>query len=313
MDSSQTYFLDGNKTMSDNRFNDIPFQSPVLPNQLALDSKICFNCYPGISCFNACCKQADITLAPYDIIRLKTRLGLTSTEFLKKHTVPFEMDAHGMPGVKMRTTDKDPVCLFMDEEKGCTVYEDRPSACRYYPIALMSSRKSDEYHDEQHYALVKEPHCKGHDEDRELTVADYRKEQGIEEFDLLNREYYQLILKKKSAGPAIGAPSPTSFQFFFLICYDIDRFKEFLNSKSFRNVYAISDEEFTQINQNDIKRLKFGYRLLRQVLFGEQSIALVEGAVDKRLEERKEILAGRREAEIAAHKEKSPFDKYIDD
>lgn len=299
--------------MSDNKFEDIPFSSPVLPNQLELESKICFECKPGISCFNACCKQADITLAPYDIIRLKNRLGMTSGEFLKKHTVPFELDAHGMPGVKMRTTDIDPVCLFMDEEKGCTVYEDRPSACRYYPVALMSSRKSDEYHDEQHYALVEEPHCMGHKEKREITVADYRKEQGVEEYDELNREYYRLILKKKSGGPSIGAPSPTSFQFFFLACYDIDRFKQFLNTPNFKMVYDISDEEFQLINDDDIERLKFAYRLLKQVLFGEQSIPLKDGAYDKRMEERKEALELRRQAEIELAKKNDPIDKFIQD
>jgi len=299
--------------MSDKKFEEIPFSSPVLPNQLQPESKICFDCKPGISCFNACCKQADITLAPYDIIRLKTRLGMTSTEFLKKHTVPFELDSHGMPGVKMRTTDIDPVCLFMDEEKGCTVYEDRPSACRYYPIALMTSRKQNEYHDEQHYALVEESHCMGHKEKRELTVAEYRREQQVEEYDELNREYYRLILKKKSAGPSIGSPSPTSFQFFFLACYDIDRFKQFLNSPSFLTVYDLTDEEFQRINDDDVERLKFAYRLLKQVLFAEQSIPLKQGAYDKRMEERKEILEMRRQIEIEAHQGKEAFEKYIAD
>lgn len=299
--------------MSDNKFEDIPFSSPVLPNQLELTSKLCFECKPGISCFNACCKQADITLAPYDIIRLKKRLGLTSTEFLKKHTVPFEMDSHGMPGIKMRTTDVNPVCLFMDEEKGCTVYTDRPTSCRYYPIALMSSRKADEYHDEQHYALVKEPHCRGHEQPRELTVADYRKEQGVEEFDELNREYYRIILKKKSAGPSVGRPTPTSFQLFFLACYDIDRFKQFLNSPSFLTVYDISDEEFQRINKDDVECLKFAYRLLKQVLFGEESIPLKDGAYEKRMQERKEILELRRQAEIELAKQNDPIEKYIGD
>ena len=299
--------------MSDNRFEDIPFESPVMPNQLELDSKICFNCYPGISCFNACCKQADITLAPYDIIRLKNRLGMTSSEFLKKHTVPFELDAHGMPGVKMRTTDNDPVCLFMDEEKGCTVYEDRPSACRYYPVALLASRRSDEFHDEQHYAMVEEPHCMGHKEAREITVADYRKEQKVEEYDELNRDYYRLILKKKSSGPALGKPSPTSFSFFFMVCYDIDRFKDFLAAPNFRTVYDVSDEEFDSIMNDDVERLKFGYRLLKQVLFGEQSIPLKEGAYDKRMEERKAVLDARRQAEIELAKQKAPFEDFIQD
>jgi len=294
---------------NNNRFDDVPFDSPVQPQQLELTSKIKFRCYPGISCFNACCRQADITLAPYDIIRLKNRLGLTSAEFLKKHTVPFELDASGIPGVKMRTTDNDPVCLFMDEEKGCTVYEDRPSACRYYPVALLSSRKSDEYHDEQHYALVRESHCMGHQEDREISVAEYRTEQKVEEYDEMNRDYYRLILKKKSTGPAVGKPSPTSFQFFFMVCYDMDRFKEFLQTANFRNVYDVADAEFQTLMFDDIERLKFGFRLLKQVLFGEQSIPLKDGAFDKRMEERKEVLEARREMEAAQSQQNSPFDK----
>ena len=299
--------------MSDDAFKDIPFSSPVQPRQLTLESKICFNCYPGISCFNACCKQADITLAPYDIIRLKNRLGMTSSEFLKKHTVPFQMDGHGTPGVKMRTTDDDPVCLFMDEEKGCTVYEDRPSACRYYPVALLSSRRSDEYHDEQSYAVVQESHCMGHNEPREITVADYRKEQKVEEYDELNRDFYRIMLKKKSAGPAIGKPSPTSFQFFFLVCYDIDRFKDFLSAPNFRAVYDITDEEYERIMNDEVERLKFGYKLLMQVLFGEDKIPLKEGAFEKRMEERKEVLEARRQAEIEHARQQAPYEKYIED
>ena len=176
------------------------------------------------------------------------------------------MDGHGMPGIKMRTTDVDPASLFMDEEKGCTVYEDRPTSCRYYPVAILSSRKSDECR----YALIEEPHGMGHKEDRQINVADYREEQKVEDFDLHNRGYYQLILKKKSAGPLIGQPSPTSFQFFFMVCYDTDRFKEFLQSKNFRNIYNLADEEYKDILNDAIKRLEFGYRLLRQVLYAKE-------------------------------------------
>ena len=67
---------------------EIPFQSAVMPEALTGDTKIRFRCYKGISCFNACCRQADITLAPYDILRLKRRLGMTSTEFIQRYTVP---------------------------------------------------------------------------------------------------------------------------------------------------------------------------------------------------------------------------------
>jgi len=56
------------------------------------------------------------------------------------------------------------------------VYGDRPIACRYYPVALLSMRKQDEYTDTQSYALVKEEHCLGHNEPRKITIDAYRKE-----------------------------------------------------------------------------------------------------------------------------------------
>ncbi len=292
---------------------DSPYKSPVQPQQLTEDSKFCFSCYPGISCFNACCKQADITLAPYDVIRLKQRLGISSSDFLQQHTVPFTIDADGTPGIKMRTTDVDPVCLFLDEETGCSVYEDRPTACRYYPMGLLTSRRSDEYHDEQHFAIVKEKHCQGHFEQRELTVGEYRKEQDVEIYDELNRDFYRIIIKKKSAGPGIGKPSKMSQEFFFMAAYDIDRFKDFLTSKNFRSVYDLTDEEYNTILNDDIERLKFSYRLLKQVLFNEPGVPLKDNALQKRMEERKEVIELRQKAELELAKQKAPFEDYIQD
>jgi len=173
--------------------------SPVVPKMVGPEHVIQFSCHKGIGCWNACCSNIDISLTPYDIIRLKKRLGISSTEFLKDYTVPYELEKDGIAGVKFRPVENGTACRFMKPE-GCSVYEDRPTACRYYPVALLSMRKQDEYTDTESYALVKEDHCKGHDESRRITIADYRKEQGVEEYDELTRGWRQLVLKKKSAG-----------------------------------------------------------------------------------------------------------------
>jgi len=287
--------------MSNNEF-ELPHSSPVEPTRLELDDKIKFRCHKDISCWNQCCSRADVSLAPYDIIRMKKNLGIDSSEFLNTYTVPFEIDAHGIPGIKLRTTD-DGACLFMNEE-GCSVYEDRPTACRYYPSGLLSMRALGKSVDEQHFLMIKESHCKGHDEDREITIADYRKEQVVEEFDELNRDWYRIILKKKSTGPTIGAPSDMSLQLFFMASYDVDRFRRFVMSDSFKNMYTITDEEFASFEKDDVKLMSFGFALMKQVLFGEISIKEREGAHDKRAEERKDILAYRKEAEILEHNRK---------
>jgi len=276
---------------------EIPFRSAVMPEALTGDTKIRFRCYKGISCFNACCRQADITLAPYDILRLKRRLGMTSTEFIQQYTVPFQMDMDGLPGIKLRT-DETGTCLQLNGDEGCGVYTDRPTVCRYYPVALLTLREKDSTRAEERYSLVQEDHCKGHDEDREITVADYRAEQGCDEYDEHNREWYQLILKKKSAGPTVGKPPQNSLQLFFMASYDIDTFRRFVLSENFRNTYALPEDFYQEAERDDEALLRFGYRFLRQVLFGERTIEEASDAWDKRVEQRQEVWDARRQAEL---------------
>jgi Fe-S-cluster containining protein len=282
--------------MSDHK-PQIPFTSPVMPAALNEATQIQFRCYKGISCFNACCKQADVTLAPYDILRLKDRLGMTSTDFLAQYTVPFEMDGDGMPGIKLKTTDAG-TCLLLNGDEGCGVYSDRPTVCRYYPVALLQIRHKEGVGSQQNYSLVTENHCKGHLEDRKIAIGDYRAEQGVVEYDDHNAEWYQLILKKKSAGPSVGRPPMASLRLFFLASYDIDTFRRFVLSENFRTTYVLPDEFYAEVEASDLDLLRFAYRFLRQVLFGERSVEEVANAWDKRMEERKDLWAAQVEFEV---------------
>jgi len=261
--------------------------SPVVPNMVDGNHKIQFSCHKGIGCWNACCSNIDISLTPYDVLRLKKRLGTTSTQFLRDYTVPYEMEKDGLAGVKFRPVDGGTACRFMTPD-GCSVYEDRPTACRYYPVAVLSMRKQDEYTDTQSYALVEEDHCKGHQVARTLTIDQYRKEQGVEEYDELARGWRQLVLKKKSAGPAIGAPSLKSRQLFFMSCYDVDTFRDFVGSEAFGKLFKLGADEKALLMADDVELMQFAFRFLKQVLFGEQSIGLDEEEAKKRLEKWRE-------------------------
>lgn len=271
--------------------NDSPFaQSPVVPTSYDGSKVIQFSCHKGIACFNACCKNIDITLTPYDILRLKRRLGLTSGEFLLGFTVPYEMEKDGIAGVKFKPVEGGTACQFMTDE-GCSVYKDRPTACRYYPVALVSMRKQDEYTDITSYALVKEEHCLGHNENRQLTIDEYRKEQGLEEYDEMGRGWRQLILKKKSSGPTVGTPSKRSLQLFFMACYDLDRFRGFVASPSFNEIYDLPEDLKQEIFGDETALMQFGFRFLRQVMFGEESIAMKTDALEKRVARKRELEA----------------------
>ena len=255
--------------------------SPVLPQTLEGGASLQFQCRKGIACWNSCCSNIDIALTPYDIVRLKHRLEQSSSEFLSKYTVPYEMEKDGIAGVKLRPVEGGTACRFMQPE-GCSVYADRPTACRYYPVALLSMRKQDESVDRQYYAIVREDHCLGHREPRTQTIDEYRAEQGLPEYDDLAHGWRQLILKKKSSGPTVGKPSKRSLELFFMTCYDIDRFRSFVASDSFSGIYELPADELHAMLLDDVTLLQFGFRFLRQVLFGEMTIPMRAESVEQR-------------------------------
>ena len=213
-----------------------------------------------------------------------------------------------MPGIKLNPVEGGTACQFMTPE-GCGVYEDRPTACRYYPVALLTMRRSDEYVDRSAYALVQEAHCLGHLEDKTQTIEQYRAEQGVAEYDEKAHAWRQLVVKRKSAGPAIGKPTPVSNQLFFMASYDIDRFRAFVMSPSFNDTYDIPVEIMAEIVADDEKLLAFGCNFLKQSLFNEKFLDEQEGAFEKhraRLNERGQVI---RDA-IQKDRQKPEDDKY---
>jgi hypothetical protein len=271
-----------------NLISESPFAgSPVMPEMLEGDKVIQFQCRKGIDCWNACCSNIDISLTPVDILRLSRRLNISTTEFLMQYTFPYELEPNGIAGVKFKPVENGSACQFMRPE-GCDVYTDRPTACRYYPVALLSMRRSDEFTDRNAFALVKEAHCHGHNEPRQLTIDEYRQEQGLVEYDELGRGWRQLVLKKKSSGPVVGTPSKRSLQLWFMACYDLDRFRDFIASTAFNEAYDIPWDEMQKILSTDDELMLFAFRFLRQTMFGEESIKMKADAFDKRLARKKE-------------------------
>lgn len=294
-----------------NLAQDAPFElSPVMPTMLGGDKVIQFRCHKDVKCWNACCANIDIQLTPYDILRLKNRFNLSSGDFLKQYTVPFEMDKDGMPGVKLRSVANGTACQFMKPE-GCGVYEDRPTACRYYPVALLSMRNQEEFVDRTSYALVQEKHCLGHQEARSLTIDEYRQEQGVDIYDEKSRGWRQMVLKRKSAGPGIGKPPEISNQLFFMASYDVDRFRAFVASESFNRTYDVPVDVMSVLLSDDEALMDFGYNFLKHVLFNEQFLEERDGAYQLRME-RLKAKAEQIKQEYLANRDEVEDEKYSD-
>jgi Fe-S-cluster containining protein len=238
----------------------------IPPVRLSKDSRFQFRCHPGVSCFTQCCRGIQIVLTPYDIIQLKTRLGLRSEEFLTIYTDVQLMEKTDLPMITLKLLDDDrQSCPFVRDD-GCIVYQDRPSTCRYYPLGVGSLMHKDGADDQGFYFFVHEPHCRGFEEEKEWTVGEWRQDQGVDRRDEANAEWTDLIVRKRSFPSSIKMTDKAK-QLFFLVSYNIDSFRQFVFDSSFLNRYSVDAETTEKIRADDVALLKFGLGWLKDVLF----------------------------------------------
>jgi len=273
---------------SDQSFNMKSFErnpSNIQPTELTLDSTLKFRCHPGVSCFTACCGNVNIVLTPYDILRIRRYLGnMNAQEFLLRYTTPTYLEKTDMPGVKIHLDDNNR-CPFVTDE-GCSIYSARPTTCRYYPVGMTYFHEgaNEGSTAEEFYFLVKEPHCKGHEEDKEWTIREWRKDQGIDESDLMNREWMELVMRRKSFGHQANL-SEQAKKIFFMASTDLDKFKEFVFKSSFLEIYEIEQETLEAIKNDDEALMHFAVTYLGASIFNTGALKMNESKVKAAAEE----------------------------
>ena len=221
--------------------------SNILPEKLTLDSPLQFACHPGVSCFTACCHNIKIILTPYDILILRRRLNIQAHEFITQYTEPTYLEKTDMPGVQIKLTGDKNGCPFVTPE-GCTVYTDRPSACRYYPVGMADFHEggTDDAAEEKFFFLVKEPHCKGHEEPKRWAIRDWRADQGVDVRDEMNKEWLRLVMRRKSFGLQ-ATLSDAAKRMFFMASTDLDTFRKFVFESSFLDTYEVDADTVAKI------------------------------------------------------------------
>jgi Fe-S-cluster containining protein len=247
-----------------------------------------FGCHPGVSCFNQCCGDVNIVLSPYDVLRMKKRLGMTSTEFLEKHTLmPIHKDLK-TPMVLLRMSDDEhKTCPFLTED-GCGVYSDRPWPCRMYPLGLAAQRDTpDGWRGERFYFLMKEEACKGWEEQRPCSVRQWIEEQGIDEYDEWGEHFKELVVHEYfEAG---GVLSPEKMHMLFTACYDLDKFRTFVFESTLLQRFEVHEDFIEEMRYSDEALLRFAFLWVRFSVFGEPTVRLrpgvaeaYKGSLDKR-------------------------------
>jgi hypothetical protein len=249
----------------------------ISPVRYSLDSKFQFRCHSGVSCFTKCCRGINIILTPYDIILLKRRLELPSDQFLAIYTEPQVLEKTDMPVVSLKLLDDEQQSCPFVREDGCLIYEDRPSACRYYPLGVASLAHKEGADDDGFYFFVNEPHCRGFEEKTEWTVREWRADQGVDVRDEINAEWTDLLVRKRSF-PSNIKLTDQSKQLFFMVSYNIDQFRRFVFESSFLERYDVDAETIEKIRQDEVALLKFGLTWLKDILFNYKNFEVDETA-----------------------------------
>ncbi|MBL6928991.1 MAG: YkgJ family cysteine cluster protein [Rhodospirillales bacterium] len=256
----------------------------VTPVRLGLDDRFQFSCHPGVSCWNKCCHGSDITLTPADILRLSAHFTMTPAEFLAAYTFPAINERSGLPVAKLNMDDGDGACPFVAEE-GCTVYANRPLTCRYYPIGSASVKMKEDDSRNDFNFLVKESFCCGHDADKSQTIGEFRAEQGVEDYDRINRGWIDILMKMASwktlGGPQGKDISKQTKQMFFMVSTDVETFRRFVFASKFTDTYEVDAQTLEAVKTDDVALLGLGFDWMKNVLFNDPALRMKEDIVQK--------------------------------
>ena len=228
-----------------------------------------FSCHKGIPCFNECCAKLRLILTPYDILRIKNRLGLPSDEFLELYTDTIVETRSPFPMVKLRMNrEGNKNCPFVTEE-GCTVYEDRPVACRLYPLGRASSMVTGKKGAVEKFFVVEESHCRGFHENKQWTLNEWLEHEQVSEYNAMNEQWLNMVTSSRKLG---GEAVTRKLQMFFMASYNLNKFRTFLFESSFFDLFEVDSDAREEMKNHDVALMRFGVEWLKFSLFGDKTL-----------------------------------------
>jgi len=236
----------------------------VPSGRLLNDDSFSFSCRKELKCFNLCCRDINLYLTPYDILRLKRRLNIPSYEFLRTYTFPLFPEEVGHPVILMKMLPGETKsCPFVSDE-GCLIYDDRPWSCRSFPLGPLSDSADPEFE------LVKRDFCLGFNGSKNHTVKKWRATQNIGYYEEVNNEWKKVTHHENFGSLNLLQGNPRDM--FFLGSYNIDEFRSMVFQANFLNYFDINKKVLKKIRSDETELLRFAFTWLKHVLFGEATL-----------------------------------------
>jgi len=227
-----------------------------------------FSCHSGVSCFKTCCRKLELYLYPYDVIRLKNALGIDSARFMREHTRIAQGSHPFFPAVMLNmASNEGQTCPFLAEQ-GCSLYADRPSACRTYPLERAVEKKEASGHLVAHYFMTHHAYCKGHGESAHYTLSQWERDQSLHQFNLMNDLWAEVdAFFATNPWQGEGAAGPRQ-QLAFMVCYNIDEFRLYAAQHNLAKGFRLDKDRRRRMERDDAELLKFGFEWLLSILKG---------------------------------------------
>jgi Fe-S-cluster containining protein len=197
-------------------------------------------------------------LTPYDFVRLKNRVGISSDEFLDRYTIVIPKKDRLIPMVVLKM-EEDKRCPFVSKE-GCAVYADRPWPCRMYPLDLND--------DGTLRLITNASSCHGLNEGVEQQVEDWLTDQGVLPYEEMNEAFSAITIPLQAQ--RLDIDNPAIGKMVFMALYNIDKFKDFVFQSTFLERFDVDQATVEKIQQNDLELLKFAFDWIKFGLLGEK-------------------------------------------
>ncbi|MEW5913057.1 MAG: YkgJ family cysteine cluster protein [Thermodesulfobacteriota bacterium] len=233
--------------------------------QLQLDDDFTFACHKGLQCYTSCCRDVNIMLTPYDVLRMKKALGLTSSEFLEKYTSLVQVPRKALPLVQFKMDEEHGKKCFFVGPGGCAIYPHRPWACRMFPL--------DEHALGGFQVAVTGQRCHGLVQGDAWKVREWLKDQGATQSKEMDGSYESLVSHEwmQNLGEM---DNPKVQQMILLALYDLDRFRDFVLKSSFLERFDLDEDTIFAAKTDDVALLDLGYAWVRFGLFGQKTLKL---------------------------------------
>lgn len=136
-----------------------------------------------------CCHGNNVYLNPWEIAMLAQGVGVTVLDFISNYTI--------LNGIKLKFNgtsifNNKKSCNLYNENQGCSIHENRPLACRLFPLGRMIQNNESTYMFQgNEFPCNKD--CPEVSFLPKLTVEEYLKGQNVATYEIAQDEYLEVV------------------------------------------------------------------------------------------------------------------------